>query len=78
MTENRPFDILDNSLNKAVIIKLKGGIELRGVMTAYDIHMNIVLKDAEQLENGEIKRKLGTMLVRGDSIIFLSPAVENF
>jgi len=74
MAESRPFDVLNNSLNKPVIIRLKGGTELRGTMTAYDVHMNIVLQDAEQLENGEVKRKLGTMLVRGDSIVFFSPA----
>lgn len=74
MTEQRPFDILNSSLSKAVLIKLKGGVELRGIMTAFDVHMNIVLQDAEQLENGEVKRKLGTMLVRGDSVVFLSPA----
>jgi small nuclear ribonucleoprotein len=73
MGDNRPFDVLDSALNKAVIIRLKGGTELRGVMSAYDVHLNIVLQDAEQLENGEIKRKLGRMLIRGDSIIFLSP-----
>lgn len=76
MAENRPFDILDGSLNKAVIVRLKGGTEIRGVMTAYDVHMNIVIQGAEQLENGEVKRKLGTMLLRGDSVIFLSPANE--
>ncbi len=74
MAENRPFDILNSSLNRAVLIKLKGGTELRGIMSAYDVHMNLVLQDAEQLENGEVKRKLGTMLVRGDSVIYLSPA----
>jgi len=74
MGEQRPFDILNGALNKKVLIRLKGGSELRGIMTAYDVHMNLVLQDAEQLENGESKRKLGTMLVRGDSVIFLSPA----
>lgn len=74
MAENRPFDILNSSLHKHVIIRLKGGTELRGLMSAYDVHMNLVLQDAEQLENGEVKRKLGTMLVRGDSVVFLSPA----
>ena len=63
MGENRPFDVLDGALNKAVIIRLKGGTELRGVMSAYDVHMNLVLQDAEQLENGELKRKLGTKIV---------------
>jgi small nuclear ribonucleoprotein len=56
------------------MVKLKGGIEIRGVMSAYDVHMNIVLENAEQLENGEVKRKLGRMLIRGDSIIFLTPS----
>lgn len=70
----RPFDILNAALNKAVIVKLKGGLEVRGTMTAFDAHINIVLENAEQLENGEVKRKLGTMLIRGDSIVFLSPA----
>jgi len=74
--QSRPFDILNGALNKNVLIRLKGGSELRGIMTAYDVHMNLVLQDAEQLENGESKRKLGTMLVRGDSVIFLSPAEE--
>ena len=72
--ENRPFNILDNSLNKSVMIKLKGGAEIRGIMTAYDVHLNIVLENAEQLENGEVKRKLGRMLIRGDSIVFLAPS----
>jgi small nuclear ribonucleoprotein len=72
--ENRPFNILDSSLNKVVMIKLKGGTEIRGIMTAYDVHMNIVLENAEQLENGEVKRKLGRMLIRGDSIVFLTPS----
>jgi small nuclear ribonucleoprotein len=72
--ENRPFNILDSSLNRSVMVKLKGGIEIRGVMSAYDVHMNIVLENAEQLENGEVKRKLGRMLIRGDSIIFLTPS----
>lgn len=72
--ENRPFNVLDNSLNKPVMIKLKGGMEIRGIMVAYDVHMNLVLENAEQLENGEVKRKLGKMLIRGDNIIFFSPS----
>ncbi len=74
MTEKRPFDILNGSLNHSVIVGLKGGVEFRGVMQAYDVHMNIVLDKAEQMINGEVKRGLGTILLRGDSIIYISPA----
>jgi small nuclear ribonucleoprotein len=74
MTEKRPFDVLNGSLGGSVLLKLKGGVEVRGTMASYDVHMNIVLENAEQLENGEVKRKLGTMLVRGDNIVFISPS----
>lgn len=73
MTEKRPFDILNNALGNNVLIRLKGGVEVRGKMASYDVHMNLVLEETEQLENGEVKRKLGTMLVRGDNVVFISP-----
>jgi len=74
MTEKRPFDVLNNALNNSVLIRLKGGMELRGTMASYDVHMNLVLDNTDQLENGELKRKLGTVLLRGDSVVFISPA----
>ncbi len=74
MPEKRPFDVLNSSLNNTVIIGLKGGVEFRGTMVAYDVHMNIVLEKAEQMVNGEVKRGVGTVLLRGDSVVFLSPS----
>ena len=74
MPEKRPFDILNSSLNNTVIVGLKGGSEFRGVMAAYDVHMNIVLEKAEQLKDGEVKRGLGTVLLRGDSVVYISPS----
>ncbi|MCD6279749.1 small nuclear ribonucleoprotein [Candidatus Micrarchaeota archaeon] len=72
--QKRPFDVLNMSLNNTVIIGLKEGIEFRGVMAAYDIHMNIVLEKAELLENGEVKKGFGTILLRGDSVVYVSPS----
>jgi len=74
MPEKRPFDILNSSLNNTVVIGLKGGVEFRGVMVAYDVHMNVVLDNAEQMVNGEVKRGMGTILLRGDSVIYVSPS----
>ena len=74
MADRRPFDILNSSLNNTVIIGMKGGHEFRGVMVAYDVHMNIVLEKAEQMINGEVKRGIGTILLRGDSVTFISPS----
>jgi len=76
MEAKRPFDILNNSLNKDVIIRLKGNVEIRGRMISYDIHMNLALENTEILINGEVDKKLGTMLLRGDSVIFISPNLQ--
>ncbi|NLU03582.1 MAG: RNA-binding protein [Methanothermobacter sp.] len=69
----RPLDALGNSLNSPVIIKLKGDREFRGVLQSCDLHMNLVLNDAEELEDGEVTRRLGTVLIRGDNIVYISP-----
>jgi len=74
MAERRPFDVLNNSLNNTVIVGMKGGYEFRGVMVAYDIHMNIVLDKAEQMKDGQVQRGVGTILLRGDSVTFISPS----
>ncbi len=71
MTEKRPFDILNASLDNSVLIRLKGGVEVRGKMASYDVHMNLVLEGAEHLENGEVKRKLGKMLSGGGCLVVL-------
>jgi small nuclear ribonucleoprotein len=73
----RPLDILDQVLNRQpVIVSLKGGRELRGILQGYDVHMNLVLDKATDVENGET-RNVGTLIVRGDNVIYISPSVEQ-
>jgi len=74
MGDKRPFDILNSSLNNTVVVGLKGGHEMRGLMVSYDVHMNLVLEKAEQLKDGEVKRGIGTVLLRGDSVVYISPS----
>ncbi len=69
----RPLDALNNARNKKIIVELKNGKQLIGKLKAFDIHINVVLEDTEEREAGEIKRKLGTTFVRGDTIILISP-----
>jgi small nuclear ribonucleoprotein len=69
---NRPLDILNNALNTPVIVRLKGAREFRGNLQGYDVHMNLVLEEAEELREGEI-RKLGTVIIRGDNVVYVSP-----
>ncbi|MDE1761875.1 MAG: small nuclear ribonucleoprotein [Candidatus Micrarchaeota archaeon] len=70
----RPFDLLNKSIGQQVLIRLKNGTDIRGKMSAFDIHMNLVLDNAEELEDGNLKTKVGTILLRGGNILWVSPA----
>jgi small nuclear ribonucleoprotein len=72
-TNSRPFDLLSESLNKNVLVELKGNMQFRGILKAFDVHMNIVLEEAESMEQGNPKTKYGRVVLRGDNILLISP-----
>ncbi len=71
---SRPLDALNNARNKKIIIELKNGKQIVGNLKAFDIHINLVLENVEEHEEGEIKRKIGTAFIRGDTIVLISLA----
>jgi small nuclear ribonucleoprotein len=75
MVQERPFDLLNKSIGQQILVRLKNNVEIRGVVTSFDVHMNIVLENAEELEDGNLKAKLGTILLRGGNILFISPVM---
>ena len=70
---DRPFDLLNESLGKNVLVELKDNVSVRGTLGAFDVHMNLVLENAEKLVNGEVKNKYGKILLRGDNVLLISP-----
>ncbi len=73
MEASRPLDALNKARNKKVMVELKNGKQYIGKLNSFDIHINVVLEEAEERENGEVKRKLGTIFLRGDTITILVP-----
>ncbi len=69
---DRPIDVLDKAKGKKVMIKLKNGEEVTGNLKALDLHLNLWLEEAEVSKN-DIKIRLGSILVRGDTIVYASP-----
>jgi small nuclear ribonucleoprotein len=65
--------IFEDSLGKVVLVELKGGRNVRGKLFSFDQHMNLVLEDAEDVVNSDNTRKIGTIIVRGDNVILVSP-----
>jgi len=68
----RPIDALDKAKGKKILVKLKNGDEISGVLRALDLHLNLWLDEAD-VQKGDAKVRLGTLLVRGDTIVYASP-----
>ncbi len=68
----RPLDVLEKAKQKKVLIKLKTGEEFSGILRAADIHLNIWLDEAELIV-GEQRKRIGTILIRGDNLLYIIP-----
>lgn len=74
MELERPLDALSIARGKRVIVELKNQKQIIGTLRAFDIHINTVVENAEEYVEGQLKRKLGTIFIRGDTIILISQA----
>jgi len=65
-------ELLSKALGSMVLVKLKGGREVRGVLMSFDQHLNLVLDNAEEMKESKVRR-LGLIIVRGDNVVLISP-----
>ena len=65
--------VLDESINKTVLIKLKGNKTIRGNLLGFDQHMNLLLDQAEEILSDGDSNSLGYLVVRGDNVVMISP-----
>lgn len=70
----RPLDLLNQSKGKEVLIQLKGDKQFVGTLMAFDMHINVALDNAKEMQDGEVKKNIGLTFLRGDTIIFISPS----
>jgi small nuclear ribonucleoprotein len=71
---DKPLKILHSSLDNRVMVELRSGRGYYGTLDGYDIpHMNLVLKNVEEIIDGEPIAKHNTLIIRGDNIIYVSP-----
>jgi len=66
---------LEDYLGKVILIKFKDDKLIRGILNGYDNHMNIVLNNSAEIQDKNTI-DLGTIVVRGDNIIFISPSIS--
>ncbi len=78
VNKSKPLDVLNKSLKSPVIVRIRGGREFRGTLEGYDLHMNLVLSDAEELNSdASVKNVVGEILVRGDNVVYISPTEKK-
>jgi small nuclear ribonucleoprotein len=66
-----PLDVLKKSVNQKLSLLLKDSRLIEGVLSGYDEYMNMVLTDVEET-CGETKRRLGTIILRGNNVVSIS------
>ena len=68
----KPLTVLNNAMGSRVIVELRGRLEYRRVLDGFDPQMNLVLKGAVELHDGEKVTTHETTVLRGDSVIYIS------
>jgi small nuclear ribonucleoprotein len=73
MSVDMAVKVLDESINKIVLIKLKGNKTIRGNLLGFDQHMNLLLDQADEILSDGDSKSLGYLVVRGDNVVMISP-----
>jgi len=73
MSVDMAVKVLDESINQVVLVKLKGNKTIRGNLLGFDQHMNLLLESSEEIPAEGDSNSLGTIVVRGDNVVMISP-----
>ena len=73
MSVDMAVKVLDESINKTVLIKLKGNKTIRGNLLGFDQHTNLLLDQSEEIPSEGDAKSLGSIVVRGDNVVMISP-----
>lgn len=74
-TAKRPLTTLQKNTNKSVIVRLKNDVEYKGKIDNVDSYMNLIMSDAEELNDGKTVEKYGKIILRGNNVLFIK--LEN-
>jgi len=74
-TSKRPLTTLQKSTKKPVTVRLKNEVEYKGKMDNVDSYMNLIMTDAEELQESRVVANYGRVIVRGNNVLFIK--LEN-
>jgi len=72
-----PNKRVQGMIGRKVHVEMKGErIALEGVLRSVDDYLNLHLSAANELQAGEKKRLLGSVVVRGNNVVLINPLKE--
>jgi small nuclear ribonucleoprotein len=67
----KPINVLIKELNGNIEVVLKNGCDYKGKMIKVDVFMNILLEGATEYQNEQIITNYGTVLLRGNNVLYI-------
>ncbi len=72
MSSNISAKLLNEFINKPILVKLRNNHTIRGNLQTFDDHMNLVLEKSEDITSENEVESLGKIILRGDNILIIS------
>jgi len=72
MSSNISAKLLNEFINKSILVKLRNNHTVRGNLQTFDDHMNLVLEKSEDITSENDVESLGKIILRGDNILIIA------
>ena len=66
-----PKPFLAELVGKSVVVKLKWGMEYKGLLVSTDAYMNFQLANTDEFVDGEFAGNLGEVLIRCNNVLYV-------
>ena len=68
---NNQSNILQGSVNKDILLKLKGKRTIKGKLKSFDQYMNLTLENATEVLEGDKVQQMGEIFIKGENIVIM-------
>ena len=72
-----PKPFIKDLTGKAVLVKLKWGMEYKGLLVSVDSYMNLQLTNREEFVDGQLTGNLGEVLIRCNNVLYMRAAPDS-
>lgn len=66
-----PKPFLNSLTGKSVMVRLKWGMEYKGLLVSVDGYMNLQLAQTEEYVDGNLTGQLGDVLIRCNNVLYV-------